>query len=165
MFPGLRSATLRRFGRLTVSTWKTLKPLPRRRLRKPALGLKGNRRIDPPYATVFTIRFLSRNPHSTGKHPVSRCSKAGGRVPAEVCPVYAIHLAHSRTAARPSLRRREASAPAARGRIELVPGGGLGAQQIAHEIIPAAAHHVGLIAETVIAVGQQQQIEILIRLD
>src|ERR1035438_8743636 len=72
---------------------------------------------------------------------------------------------YSRTVTGPSLRWREASASAARGRGELVPGGGLGAQQIAHEIIPAAAHHVGLIAETVIAVGQQQEIEILIRLD
>src|ERR1039458_7306315 len=72
---------------------------------------------------------------------------------------------HNATAARSLLRRRGASASGACRWFEFVSGGRFGAQQIAHEIVPAAAHHVSLIAETVIAVGQQQQIEILVRLD
>src|ERR1039458_3323608 len=81
-------------------------------------------------------------------------------------PFSSARWARTELAARPSLLSRcDASASGAGRWFELVTGRGFGAQQIAHEIVPAAAHHVSLIAEAVIAVGQQQQIEILVRLD
>ena len=51
------------------------------------------------------------------------------------------------------------------GRLQLVPRGRLRPQQVAHEIIPAPPDHVRLVAEAVIAIRQQEQIEILIGFD
>src|SRR5688572_15554025 len=49
-------------------------------------------------------------------------------------------------------------------RPHLIVLGRLGAQEVAHEIIPAPPHHVGLVAKAVGPVGQKQQIEILVGL-
>src|SRR5262249_44210482 len=40
-----------------------------------------------------------------------------------------------------------------------------GVQKIADEIVPSAANHVGLVAEAVIAVGQQEKVEVLVGFD
>src|ERR1017187_10980094 len=45
-------------------------------------------------------------------------------------------------------------------RLQLILFRRLRAHQVTHEIVPPPPHHVRLIAETVVAVGQQQQVEI-----
>jgi len=47
----------------------------------------------------------------------------------------------------------------------LVLVGRLRAEQVFDEVIPAASNHVRLVAEVVSAIRQQQQIEVLIRLN
>src|SRR5262249_49387763 len=49
--------------------------------------------------------------------------------------------------------------------MQFVPLRRLGAEQMTHKIVPAAADHVRLVPETMVPVREQQQIEILVRLD
>jgi hypothetical protein len=62
------------------------------------------------------------------------------------------------------LRRRAPAASPGR-RMQLVALRRLRTHQVADEIVPAPPHHVGLVAKTVAAVGQHDQVEILVRLD
>src|SRR5207249_9581030 len=48
-----------------------------------------------------------------------------------------------------------------RGRVQLV-GGRLGAQQIADEVVPTAPDHIRLVAEVVAAVGERQEVKVLV---
>ena len=49
--------------------------------------------------------------------------------------------------------------------VHLVLARRFGAQQVSHEIIPPPPHHIPFVAETMAAIRQHQQIEVLVRLD
>src|SRR5438105_4312099 len=49
--------------------------------------------------------------------------------------------------------------------MQLIARGRLGAHEIADEVVPAAAHHVWLVAEPVGAIGEQEQVKVFVGFD
>src|ERR1017187_4072816 len=75
--------------------------------------------------------------------------------------IYTLSLHDALPISFPSLRR--TTHPISR-RLQFIFFRRLRAHQIPHEIVPPPPHHIRLTAEPVVAVGQQQQIEILVSL-